>query len=84
MQWRLKRHCYKPLLPPNCIRHTDSTQFVANFLATYCLSAEFADPVVQLNLTTKDELQTVSNALREWGAHPDAFMAEAWGEAIAW
>lgn len=71
----------------SCDRWTpdaERTHFVANFLANYTLSAEFAEPLVKLNLTTAAELQTISDALREWSDHPDAFLAEPWGEAVAW
>lgn len=60
------------------------TKFVANFLATYCVSPEFAGPLAQLNLASADELQTISEALRRWGEDADAFAAEPWGEAVAW
>jgi SAM-dependent methyltransferase len=62
----------------------DSTRFVANFLATYSLSAEFAGPLVKLNLASEAELQAISDELRRWGENPDAFAAEPWGEAVAW
>ena len=62
----------------------ESTKFVANFLATYCVSPEFAEPVTQLNLASQGELQTISEELRQWGENPDAFAAEPWGEAVAW
>ncbi len=60
------------------------TQFVANFLATYSLSPEFAEPIIKLKLTTPTELQTINQELRQWGESPDAFAAEPWGEAVAW
>lgn len=62
----------------------EATRFVANFLATYCVSPEFAGPVTQLNLASTAELQTISEALRRWGEDADAFAAEPWGEAVAW
>jgi SAM-dependent methyltransferase len=62
----------------------NTTRFAANFLATYTVSAEFAEPLAKLNLASKVELQAISDALRLWGEHPDAFAAEPWGEAVAW
>jgi hypothetical protein len=29
-------------------------------------------------------LQQISLALKRWGENPNAFAAEAWGEAVAW
>jgi SAM-dependent methyltransferase len=62
----------------------ESTKFVANFLATYCISSEFAGQVTQLNLISEAELKTISEELYRWGENPDAFLAEPWGEAVAW
>ena len=62
----------------------ESTRFVANFLATYCVSPEFAGPITQLALASAAELQTISDALRRWGEDADAFATEPWGEAVAW
>jgi SAM-dependent methyltransferase len=62
----------------------DSTRFVADFLASYTVSTEFAGPIIELNLASEVELQAISDELRRWGENPDAFAAEPWGEAVAW
>lgn len=62
----------------------DSTRFVADFLASYCVSPEFAEPLIKLRRASTVELQTISEALRRWGKDPSAFAAEPWGEAVAW
>jgi SAM-dependent methyltransferase len=56
----------------------------ANFLSNYCVSSEFADPIVKLGLADLSKLQQISLALKRWGKNPNAFAAEAWGEAVAW
>ncbi|MBC8078338.1 MAG: methyltransferase domain-containing protein [Chloroflexales bacterium] len=57
---------------------------VAQFLASYCTSAVFAEPLVQLGWVDHARLQDISSALRTWAEHEAAFAAEAWGEVLAW
>jgi hypothetical protein len=62
----------------------DATRFVADFLATYTVSTEFATPIIELNMASEAELHAISEELRRWGDNPDSFAAEPWGEAVAW
>ena len=56
---------------------------VALYMASYCISDEFAQPIIDLGLSDRPTLERISKELRNWGDSPDAFAAEAWGEALA-
>ena len=56
----------------------------ARFLADLISDSAFATQVVQAGLADRTMLETMCQSFLEWGANPDAFAAEAWGEAIAW
>jgi hypothetical protein len=56
----------------------------AHFLATYCASDAFGQPLVRQGLATSAELAEIANSLHAWGRDEDAFAAEAWVEAVAW
>lgn len=62
----------------------EATAYASNMLATYCLSSEFADPIIELGLSERARLEEMSLAFREWGKNENAFAAEAWGEVVAW
>jgi hypothetical protein len=53
-------------------------------MAAHCISDEFAQPIIELGLSDRPTLERISNELLIWGENPDAFAAEAWGEAIAY
>lgn len=59
------------------------TQKVASYMASHCLSNEFMKPIIDKNLSDKPTLERISSSFLEWANNPDAFAAEAWGEAIA-
>jgi ubiquinone/menaquinone biosynthesis C-methylase UbiE len=61
-----------------------ATRYMADAMAAYCLSSEFADPVIKLGFTDRPRLEEISAAWRDWGEDESAFAAEAWGEAVAW
>lgn len=61
----------------------DITQKVASYMASHCLSNEFMKPALDLKLSDQATLERISASFLEWGKNPDAFAAEAWGEAIA-
>ncbi len=62
----------------------EARQSVAAFLANYCTSSAFADPLIALNVTDRRSLEQMGAMFRRWGMDETAFAAEAWGEAIAW
>ncbi|GAA1687380.1 methyltransferase domain-containing protein [Microcella alkalica] len=47
------------------------------------VSSSFADDAVRHGLATREELEAISAAWREWAAHPDAWMLMPHGEIIA-
>ena len=63
--------------PENARRNLD-------FMAGYCQSPEFRDPVVEHGLSSQEDLDKIIAAFQEWRNDPDAFAAEAWAEAVAW
>jgi SAM-dependent methyltransferase len=42
------------------------------------------DPGIALDWVDRPTLEQMSVAWRDWGAHPDAFVALPWGEAVGW
>ncbi len=58
------------------------TQRTGEWQARYLESA-VGRRAVALGLTTDDELRSMAAAWRAWGAHPGAFWARFWCEAIA-
>ena len=41
-------------------------------------------PWIEAGLVDRETLQQMVEAAQRWTNHPDAFMARAWGEAVAW
>jgi SAM-dependent methyltransferase len=62
----------------------EMTLQVAAYMAAHCISDEFVQPIIELGLSDRPTLERISNELLIWGENPDAFAAEAWGEAIAY
>jgi SAM-dependent methyltransferase len=62
----------------------DLTYQVASYMAAHCMSDEFIQPIIELGLSDHPTLEKIGNELLVWGKTPDAFAAEAWGEAIAY
>jgi ubiquinone/menaquinone biosynthesis C-methylase UbiE len=62
----------------------EETQRHARFLACLVGQSAFASQLLAAGLTDRLTLERMHNAFLEWGVHPHAFAAEAWGEAIAW
>ena len=48
------------------------------------LRFRFATQLIAAGLAHNDTLEQMRQGFREWGTHPHAFAAEAWGEAVAW
>ena len=47
------------------------------------MSEEFTRPIIDLGFSDRESLERISRELIKWGNNPDAFAAEAWGEALA-
>ncbi|MBI1914208.1 MAG: methyltransferase domain-containing protein [Planctomycetes bacterium] len=56
----------------------------ARFLAQLVSDSAFAAQLVAAGLADRTVLERMRQGFLEWGANPDAFAAEAWGEAVAW
>ncbi len=61
-----------------------SARMTGEFWANYLASPELVEHAVALGLATSAELTAMASAWREWGAHPGAFWARFWCEAIGW
>ena len=61
----------------------ESSRKVASYLAAHCVSEEFTRPIIDLGFSDRESLERISRELIKWGNNPDAFAAEAWGEALA-
>lgn len=67
-----------------CHGTPQSIQFVAELLLNWLLSEAFAGRVAQLGLLDSSGIDKAIATWKEWGAHPDAFWARAWCEAVGW
>jgi len=56
----------------------------ASFLARLVGDSSFSAQLLAAGLADRAALQKLSRGFIEWGTNPDAFAAEAWGEAVAW
>jgi ubiquinone/menaquinone biosynthesis C-methylase UbiE len=65
-------------------RTPEETGRCAAFLARLVGHSEFSAQLLDAGLANGATLQGLSRGFLEWGANPDAFAAEAWGEAVAW
>ncbi|MDJ0844565.1 class I SAM-dependent methyltransferase [Crocosphaera sp.] len=54
------------------------------FWADLILQKQVTQVILNHNLATQQELETMSQTFIEWGNHPDAFFARARCEAVAW
>lgn len=62
----------------------EETRQNASFLARLMGDSVFATQLVESSLADRGTLARLSQGFLEWGTHPHAFAAEAWGEAVAW
>lgn len=65
-------------------RTLEETRRNAAFLASLVGTSAFARQLVEARLVDKATLEQMRQGFLEWGRHPHAFAAEAWGEAVAW
>jgi SAM-dependent methyltransferase len=56
----------------------------AAFLARLVGDSAFSAQLLEAGLADGATLKQLSRGFFEWGMNPDAFAAEAWGEALAW
>jgi SAM-dependent methyltransferase len=61
----------------------DATRIAGEWQARYLEAPPLIDHAVALGLATRDELAAMAEAWRTWGAHPGAFRATFWCEALA-
>ena len=61
----------------------EETRRNAGFLAELVGSSGFAAQLIEAGLADSATLAELSEAFVQWGGHPHAFAAEAWGEAVA-
>jgi RimJ/RimL family protein N-acetyltransferase/ubiquinone/menaquinone biosynthesis C-methylase UbiE len=62
----------------------DQTRRTADFLASLVCDSSFARQSVAAQIADRATLEQMREAFLSWGADPDAFASEAWGEAVAW
>jgi hypothetical protein len=65
-------------------RTPDEARRCAAFLARLVGDSSFSAQLLAAGLADRATLQALSCGFVEWGTNPDAFAAEAWGEAVAW
>jgi ubiquinone/menaquinone biosynthesis C-methylase UbiE len=65
-------------------RTPEETRKCATFLAGLVGDSSFSAKMLAAGIADRATLQAMSRGFLEWGANPDAFAAEAWGEAVAW
>jgi SAM-dependent methyltransferase len=56
----------------------------AAFLASLVRDSSFSAQLLEAGLTDRATLELLCQQFNAWGRNPDAFAAEAWGEAVAW
>lgn len=61
----------------------EETRRNADFLAALVGRSGFASQLIEAALADPATLTRMSDGFIEWGRHPHAFAAEAWGEAVA-
>lgn len=62
----------------------DATRMAGEWQARYLEAPPLVEHAVALGLTTRGEMVAMADAWRAWGAHPGAFRATFWCEAVAW
>ena len=56
----------------------------ACFLSRLVGESAFASQLIEAGIADSATLARMSERFMTWGRHPNAFAAEAWGEAVAW
>ena len=69
---------------PEVYGDEESTRWFADFVRGAIAAPRMADVIVGQGWATRDELDAVASALREWGEHPDAFATWLYCAAVGW
>jgi hypothetical protein len=67
-----------------CRGNPEETSSMGVSFSNRFLEASFTDQVIDLGWTDRATLEKMSTAWREWGGHPDAYVALVWCEAVGW
>jgi ubiquinone/menaquinone biosynthesis C-methylase UbiE len=62
----------------------DATRMAGDWQARYLEAPPLVDHAAALGLATPREISAMAAAWRAWGAHPGAFRATFWCEAVGW
>jgi ubiquinone/menaquinone biosynthesis C-methylase UbiE len=62
----------------------EATRAWGEIMAAVLLDETLGGQLVALDWVDAETLHQMSAAWQRWGAHPDALLARAWGEAIGW
>ena len=65
-------------------RHRHAASHATCFLSKLVGESAFASQLIEAGIADSDTLARMSERFMAWGRHPHAFVAEAWGEAVAW
>jgi hypothetical protein len=65
-------------------KSSDEARHTADFLASLVGNSSFARQLVAAGVADGTTLDQMREAFLRWGAGPDAFAAEAWGEVVGW
>lgn len=68
----------------NCEAADGATARTGAWWASYVSSPPFVEHATSLDLTTEAELAEMAAAWRAWGAHPGAYWATFWCQAVGW
>jgi ubiquinone/menaquinone biosynthesis C-methylase UbiE len=67
-----------------CFSSEETTRQLATTFSDLLSEADYIRKVVDLGLAERAELARISQAWQAWGEHPDAFLAVAYCEVVAW
>ena len=62
----------------------ERAQSMSSVMTDEFTGPKIAQAAIQMGWADQAELEGIARALDDWGAHPDAFMAIVWGEAVGW
>jgi 2-polyprenyl-3-methyl-5-hydroxy-6-metoxy-1,4-benzoquinol methylase len=62
----------------------ERAQSMSSVMTDEFTGPKIAQAAIQMGWADQAELEGIARALDDWGAHPDAFMAIVWAEAVGW
>ena len=62
----------------------ERAQSISSIMTEEFTGPKIAQAATENGWADQAELDAIARALDHWGAHPDAFMAILWGEAVGW